>query len=213
MCFFKKRLCMIFISCAFLFVSYAGSIKIASDIKNGKITVDKTEGVMPSVSVKVKSIPDEGYDLESLTVTQKNGKNVPVIGNEFQMPFGDVTITATFKKPVETKSNPDSIGDVVLNDGTVVAYENIDKMNMAQKSKAIAVIFYIGTDCSNNGEMRTLGVGLHHGTGSWDNNEVEITKAISVNTSPKIDTVGCFVSVKTEKKSINNRKKENIFIC
>ncbi|MBR5167625.1 MAG: InlB B-repeat-containing protein [Salinivirgaceae bacterium] len=50
-----------------------------------------------------------------------------------------------------------AVGDIVFNDGSAEYYTNIAE---EQKSAAIAVIFYKGTDCSNNGGERTLGVGL-----------------------------------------------------
>ena len=39
----------------------------------------------------------EGYDLDSLTVTDANGQNVPVTGTSFEMPDTDVTVMAVMK--------------------------------------------------------------------------------------------------------------------
>ena len=89
----------------------------------------------------------------------------------FTMPAKAVSVTATYKDEsvAETKTKPDAIGDVVLNDGSAVAYGNVSKMSAAQKAKAIAVIFYVGTglnsdDSAGNADtttIRTLGVGLY----------------------------------------------------
>ena len=102
------------------------------------------------------------------------------------------TVEAPSKPDVQTKSKPDAIGDVVLNDGSVVAYENISEMSENQKKKAIAVIFYVGTECSNNEETRILGVGLHCGRGTWYKDESN--SAISIDKSLNIDTIACQVN-------------------
>ncbi len=58
-----------------------------------------------------------------------------------------------------------SVGDVVFSDGSAESYSSLTD---AQKSSAIAVIFYSGTECSNDGTARTLGVGLEQTSGlSW----------------------------------------------
>lgn len=63
------------------------------------------------------------------------------------------------KRPSEAKA----VGDIVFNDGSATPYTAFTEENPItdeQKSAAIAVIFYVGTECSNNGKERTLGVGL-----------------------------------------------------
>ena len=90
----------------------------------------------------------------------------------FTMPSKAVIVTATYKDAdVETKAKPDTVGDVVLSDGTAVAYENLDKMSSAQKASAIAVIFYVGTGETTVGSnenilgAKVLGVGLQNTQG------------------------------------------------
>lgn len=201
---YSKRIALAFsVICALFFmscVSLSGTVIISDDITNGTVTADKSEKVVASDIVTLTVTPNDGYDLETLTVMPAEGKNpLPLTNNTFEMPFSDVTVTATFKQPVETKTKPDALGDVVLNDGTAVAFENVSQMSAVQKSKAIAVIYYIGTECSNNGEKRMLGVGLLQATAAWDKKEAETGfLGVSVNTSPKIETIACNVSVNTE---------------
>lgn len=58
-----------------------------------------------------------------------------------------------------------SVGDIVFSDGSAEAYSSLTEV---QKSSAIAVIFYSGTECSNDGSARTLGVGLEQTSGlNW----------------------------------------------
>ena len=74
-------------------------------------------------------------------------------------------------KPYGEKSRPDSAGDIVFVDGTATAWREGLTLTDAQKKAAVAVIFYAGTECSDNGEYRILGVGLKNATG--DDNTLE----------------------------------------
>ena len=65
-----------------------------------------------------------------------------------------------FAKPYGEKSRPDSAGDIVFADGTATAWREGLVFTEEQKKAAVAVIFYVGTECSNSGASRTLGVGL-----------------------------------------------------
>ncbi|MBO4727614.1 MAG: hypothetical protein J5631_04250, partial [Spirochaetaceae bacterium] len=62
------------------------------------------------------------------------------------------------KAPTE----PKFVGDIVFNDGSATPYKSKLKLSDEQKNAAIAVIFYVGTDCSDDGSNRTLGVGLNY---------------------------------------------------
>ncbi|WP_027728962.1 SH3 domain-containing protein [Treponema sp. C6A8] len=65
------------------------------------------------------------------------------------------------------KLHPDSVGDILFADGSAIAYNEHLYLTDEQKENAVAVIFYIGTECSdfsNNqaiNQKRILGVGLH----------------------------------------------------
>lgn len=60
------------------------------------------------------------------------------------------------KKP----SEPKAVLDIVFKDGSASAYSRDLALADEQKNAAIAVIFYVGADCSNDGRTRTLGIGL-----------------------------------------------------
>ena len=60
------------------------------------------------------------------------------------------------KAPTEAKA----VGDIVFNDGSATPYSEDLTLTDDEKNAAIAVIFYVGTDCSNDSTSRTLGVGL-----------------------------------------------------
>jgi len=68
--------------------------------KNGAVSVEPTSAAKGE-TVTVTVIPDKGYTLEILTVTDKNGKEVELTNNgdgqyTFKMPASKITVTATF---------------------------------------------------------------------------------------------------------------------
>ncbi len=69
------------------------------------------------------------------------------------------TTTPTYfgtKSPTE----PKAVNDIVFSDGSATPYTSGLTLTAAQKNAAVAMIFYKGTECSNDGSTRTLGVGL-----------------------------------------------------
>lgn len=58
------------------------------------------------------------------------------------------------------KNTPDAVNDIVFKNGTAVAYSTDLYFTDEVKADAVAMIFYKGTECSNDGSTRTLGVGL-----------------------------------------------------
>lgn len=94
------------------------------------------------------------------------------------------------KLPSEAKI----VGDIVFNDGSAMAYSDYSSLDAntkaEKKTKAIALIFYKGTELNNNDDTttsRTLGVGLiHDKTGiDWS------TDAAGEGSSKKIETIIC----------------------
>ena len=73
-----------------------------------------------------------------------------------------ITSEGKLSRPYGTKSKPNAIGDIVFNDGSATAYSSNLTLTDDEKANAVAVIFYIGAECSNDGSTnRTLGVGLY----------------------------------------------------
>ena len=91
----------------------------------------------------------------------------------FWVADGDMLVEVDFKAKVKAK--PDTIGDIVLKDGTAVARENRGYLSESQKNDAIAVIFYDGKAEFKWLESKflgscVLGVGLAEGYGPWCGN-------------------------------------------
>ena len=82
------------------------AIEVGKDIRNGTVTANRRYAERgDTVTITVK--PDDGFKLDDLTVTDKNGKELKLTdkGNgkyTFKMPAGKVEINAAFVKEVET---------------------------------------------------------------------------------------------------------------
>ena len=78
------------------------------------------------------------------------------------------TTTTTTSTPTPTPTyfgtksptDPKAVNDIVFSDGSATPYTSGLTLTDAQKNAAVAVVFYKGTECSNDGSTRTLGVGL-----------------------------------------------------
>lgn len=139
--------------------------------------------IMPSARVELDA-PD-GYAFETAFVSSvpdvgpssERGEQFTPVSFEdnqtkmsFTMDTTDMLVEVDLKARVKAK--PDTIGDIVLNDGTAVARENRGKLSESQKKNAIAVIFYDGRTenarvVSNFLGSCVLGVGLVEGDGPW----------------------------------------------
>ncbi len=131
-----------------------------SGITNLTVTAPQTAKMGDDVTLTFA--PRNGYDLDTVTVRNSSSStgslNVSGSGytRTFRMDWDDVTVTATYK--AQTTTSISSAGDIVLSDGTYISYENISKMNDAQKASAVAVIF----DAANK-----KGIGLENTQAKW----------------------------------------------
>ena len=75
------------------------AIEVDKDIRNGEVTANRRYAERGD-TVTITVTPDKGYTLETLTVTDKNGKEVKLTEKNgkytFTMPASKVTVTATF---------------------------------------------------------------------------------------------------------------------
>ena len=119
--------------------------------ENGSVTTSPKYPTAGS-EVTITPEPDEGYEVDEVTVTDKDGNPVEVTDNgdgtfTFQQPFGKVTITVTFKE-TETEPEKDPVKDC-LKDGTCPASKFTDvKMDWTHDG-----IHY----CVENGLMDGIG--------------------------------------------------------
>ena len=92
------------------------AIEVGEDIRNGTVTANRRYAERgDTVTITVK--PDDGFKLDDLTVTDKNGNELKLTdkGNgkyTFKMPAGKVTVSATF---APEKTAADYFADVPAN--------------------------------------------------------------------------------------------------
>ncbi len=141
------------------------------------IAEDWRWNIAPGTVVTSDGLP-AGYVISSVYVTKyvtvhpelwNQGEDIQLTSRtdtdySFVMPDCDAHVHVYLKAPVKPK--PDTIGDIVLEDGTAVAYENRSKLSETQKWHSIAVIFYDGKASTDLGNC-VLGVGLAEGIGNW----------------------------------------------
>ena len=90
------------------------TVSVDSGIDNGSISVSPSRAERGD-TVTITIGPDEGYELDSLTVRDSSGDRISVERQSdtrytFEMPSGRVTVDATFTEVVETPETPDQIG-------------------------------------------------------------------------------------------------------
>ena len=101
------------------------------DMENGTVTANPT-AAKAGATVTLTPVPDEGYALSTLTVTDRFGDAVRVTENSdgtytFTMPNGQVTVTATFvqvEEPAPTEPFVDVNEGDWFYDAVVYAYQN-----------------------------------------------------------------------------------------
>ena len=68
-----------------------------TDLANGAVSADK-DAAYEGEEITLTVTPDDGYKLESLTVTDADANNIPVSGLSFIMPDSNITVTAVFRQ-------------------------------------------------------------------------------------------------------------------
>lgn len=97
--------------------SYAVSV---SSVSNGSVTVSP-KNASKGATVTITVTPDEGYELDTLTVTDKDGNNIRLTNAgdgkyTFTMPSSKVTVTANFTAVEEIPGQVGSFTDVNTDD-------------------------------------------------------------------------------------------------
>ena len=149
-----------------------GTVTYASS-KTDVATVNATTGEVTIVGAGTATITATVTDSDTYTYATKTASYTLT-----------VTQAVTYKAPTEAKA----VGDIVFSDGSAMAYTSGLTLTDEQKSKAVAVIFYVGTECSNDSASRTLGVGLKN-TGTDSTLAWAISSAVGCGT--KISAIQC----------------------
>ena len=120
----------------------------------------------------------------------------------------DITLYAKWE--VGTKDAPSEVGDIVFSNGRAVPYSSVLELDDEAKSAAIAVIFYVGTDCNDSDETaaRTLGIGLKQ---DKTGNLVWCTDSANAY-SKNITTIKCTSTTSGDKNGSDNLSAIGTFL-
>lgn len=93
-------------------------IAMAKKVSNGTVALDKDKDLKAGDTVTVTAIPAENYEIDAVTVTTENNKNVDVTGSgetyTFTMPAENVTVSATFKEKAPAQNGAIELSQVSI---------------------------------------------------------------------------------------------------
>ena len=93
-------------------------IAMAKKVSNGTVALDKDKDLKAGDTVTVTAIPAENYEIDAVTVTTENNKNVDVTGSgetyTFTMPAENVTVSATFKEKAPVQNGVIELSQVSI---------------------------------------------------------------------------------------------------
>lgn len=98
------------------------TVAVDNNITNGTVTTSATS-LAAGETFTVTATPNDGYVLNTITVTDAEGKNVPATNESthtYTMPANNVTVSATFKEKTDTKYSV-TYTDPTGSDGVVSA--------------------------------------------------------------------------------------------
>ncbi len=100
------------------------SVAVADGIKNGTVEVDKSSAFAKE-TVKVAAKAADGYELDTVTVKDAEGKSIETKNGSFTMPFSNVTVSATFSKKAGPTPDPKLEPIELTGLGHVQTYGNV----------------------------------------------------------------------------------------
>ncbi|MDM8274417.1 S-layer homology domain-containing protein [Enorma phocaeensis] len=149
------------------------TVTVAEQIEGGSLTASPAT-TTAGTNVTITATPDEGYEVDSITVTDKSGSKVDLVGAgsnswSFSMPESDVTVSGTFKKVAE-EDEEESLNElleealenstaeaVTISSGTYKLTDNLSVRALAgDDSELKTTSLYIG----GNGEGATVNLDL-----------------------------------------------------
>jgi hypothetical protein len=137
--------------------------------KGGGINVSGSSSVFTMTGGCIKTNTSTDSSGGRILYVATTGGNTATVAGESVT--GGYDLDIDLNPPIGSKSAPDAVGDIVFTDGTAEPYTSLTE---SQKSKAIAVIFYVGTGEATIGTnenilgQKILGVGLKNTKGlAW----------------------------------------------
>lgn len=141
--------------------NHYGEYLSLSELSNGSFYIS------PKSTVVKDGVASTGYTYE-IYVTDSSA--TPKVKSLYvQISYASTTLednSSTIYHGSKTPGTAKAVGDIVFNDGSAMPYYTGIPLTDEQKRASIALIYYTGTGLNNGVDttIRTLGVGLKHGT-------------------------------------------------
>ena len=134
-------------TCTYLGYAFTPHNVNIATMEHGTVEADPTSGIQGTY-ITLTVTPDQGYELEELTVLDGNNNEIEVNNlNRFQMPDSDVTVNATFVEATPTTT----VTDVLTNSNTIGETTN----NYSEwTATGISGAEYAGQSAGGNGTIQ-----------------------------------------------------------
>ncbi len=93
-------------------VGIVHNVKVQENAKNGAVSSVQT--AVEGEEVTVNAVPEEGYELSKIVVTDAEGNEVTVTNGKFIMPTSDVTVSATFVAATNPQTGDNIVTYIVM---------------------------------------------------------------------------------------------------
>ena len=156
------------------------NVNITQGIEHGTVEADPTSGIQGTY-ITLTVTPDQGYELEELTVLDGNNTEIEVNNlNRFQMPDSDVTVNATFVEAAPTTTVTDVLNNANTINETTNTYSSWTTTGTsgteysgqsAGGSSTIGACIQLRSNNNNSGIVSTTSVGkVKKVTITWNSN-------------------------------------------
>ena len=176
------------VSATFTAINY--TVTVADNIEHGTVTTNKTTA-HAGETVTLTVAPSTGYQLVTLSVKDSSNATIThtVDPNDstkytFTMPDTIVSVTATFESTSSAVTY--SVGDVLLNTGTIIPHANVNTMTDDQKAAAVGVLYALDDEGTPRGWL-----GLYNSAGGTNSGYYTWAKSETTGYSTKIDNIVC----------------------
>lgn len=163
------------------------AITVATGITGGTVAVSGNKTIArPGDEITLTNTPAEGYEFDSYSVKDADGKEVTVKDGKFTMPGSAVTVSAKFKKMMTNKDITEVAIDPIIFTGSEITPEPVvkDGENILKVNADYTLSYSSNTD-AGTATVTITGIGDYSGTVTVT---FDIEKADATMTAPTAKT-------------------------
>ena len=163
------------------------AITVATGIEGGTVAVSGNKTIArPGDEIALTNTPAEGYEFDSYSVKDADGKEVTVKDGKFTMPGSAVTVSAKFKKKMTNKDITEGTIDPIIFTGSALTPKPVvkDGDNTLKEGVDYTLSYSSNTD-AGTATVTITGIGDYSGTVTVT---FDIEKADATMTAPTAKT-------------------------